>query len=445
MIVEDYGEIEAFSSSGSSSSTEHSLDEEDDEEDDDEDYGPIEAYVKKDDDTVEEIDAENIDVLPTTSEIAEKARNKLRKYSILGALCLVVTITAVMVPLSLTVLRPKKPIIVDTTPSAAPSSQPSQSPTTQHFTEYVEFFSQISSMDDLTTFGSPQYRASRWIYNFDPLLRDLSHPRLMQRYIAAVFYYSTSKGEGWADCFPGDVGCTSDSQQSWLSAYDECQWYGFAECNEDGFLTRFVILNNQNGDGNVNYGNNLHGTFPSEFGYLSNLTDFTISKNPYLTSTIPITFSKLTNLRKLRFVNNGLQGPWNEGLLQNMTDLSDLLLNYNEFDIPLPLDIANVRSLKTLAMAGNKFHGKIPSEYKQLHRLERLELHANQLSGEVPSDLVIATLKFLSLEENNLVGSIADTICNMAHEYSLKDLIVDCDEVRCNCCLPPCSGDSSNS
>ena len=237
-------------------------------------------------------------------------------------------------------------------------------------------------------------------------------------------------------------------------------------------------VNNQNGDGNVNYGNNLHGTFPSEFGYLSNLTDFTISKNPYLTSTIPITFSKLTNLRKLRFVNNGLQGPWNEGLLQNMTDLSDLLLNYNEFDIPLPLDIANVRSLKTLAMAGNKFHGKIPSEYKQLHRLgrlkqssflflgfmifstsgfstnyisfyylfslERLELHANQLSGEVPSDLVIATLKFLSLEENNLVGSIADTICNMAHEYSLKDLIVDCDEVRCNCCLPPCSGDSSN-
>ena len=128
-------------------------------------------------------------------------------------------------------------------------------------------------------------------------------------------------------------------------------------------------MNNQNGEGNVNYGNNLHGTFPSEFGYLSSLRDLTISKNPYLTSTIPITFSKLTNLRKLRLINNGLQGPWNEGLLQNMTHLSDLLLNYNEFDTALPLDIANVRSLKTLAMAGNKFHGKIPSAYKQLHRL----------------------------------------------------------------------------
>ena len=237
MIHENYAETAAITSDDSSSTGTHSLDEEDDEDD----YGPIEAYVKKDDDTAEEIDAENIDVLPTTSEIAEKARNKLRKYSILGAICLVMTITAVMVPLSFTVLRPKKHVIMDTSPSAVPSSQPSQSPTTIRFTHYVEFFSQVSSMEDLTTFGSPQYQASRWIYNYDPMLRDLLHPRLMQRYIAVVFYYSTSHGEGWADCFPGDVSCTSDSKQSWLSATDECEWYGFVQCDENGFVTRFVI------------------------------------------------------------------------------------------------------------------------------------------------------------------------------------------------------------
>ena len=220
-------------------------------------------------------------------------------------------------------------------------------------------------------------------------------------------------------------------------------------------------MNNQNGEGNTYHGNNLDGTLPHEFGYLTNLTDLTILKNPHLKGTIPTSFSKLTNLHRLRLINNGLDGEWNEGILDNMTNLIDLNLNYNLFNITLPSDIAKVKSLQTLSLAGNTFHGQIPESYGNMHRLgksfmaryctltpltkmkllmdfalylERMELHENQLSGEVPSDFFIPTLSFLSLQSNNLTGAMPATICNMAKEYQLNFIKIDCDDIDCDCC-----------
>ena len=208
-----------------------------------EDYGPIEAFVGDDDDSsAEEIDVEDIDVLPTSAEVAQNARSKLRRYSIFGAICVVLTTVAIMVPVSLTVLRHDRNLRIPTEfPSAVPSSPPSHAPTTYRYTEYLDVLSNISSIEDLTTRGTAQFRASRWIYKYDPMQIDLDNPKFIQRYIAAVFYYSTSNGKGWADCYPGDVVCTTDSKQAWFSYHDECDWFGFVQCNQDGFVTRFVI------------------------------------------------------------------------------------------------------------------------------------------------------------------------------------------------------------
>ncbi len=211
-----------------------------------EDYGTIEAFIKEDggDDegSITEIDAENIDVLPTRSEVAQKAREKLRLYSIIGSLCIILTTIAIMVPISLTLLRVDPDLSIPTdVPSQAPSIMPSTSPTGEHYVDYVDVFSQVSNRTLLMTPGSAQYRASRWIYDIDPARREVSDSRLIQRYIAAVFYYSTSDGSGWADCYPGDVGCTSDSKESWFSSHDECKWFGFRACDENGFVTSFYI------------------------------------------------------------------------------------------------------------------------------------------------------------------------------------------------------------
>ncbi len=209
-----------------------------------EDYGPIEAFVEggEDDTSVEEIDEQDVDVLPTSSEVAEKARSKLRVYSIIGSICVVIITIAIMVPVSLIVLRNERNLRIPTEfPSASPSLQPSHLPTTDLYTDYLEVLSSVSSMENLTDRSTPQYRASRWIYKYDPIRRDLSHPKFLQRYIAAVFYYSTSNGKGWADCYPGDVLCITDSKQAWFSYHDECDWFGFVQCNREGFVTRFVI------------------------------------------------------------------------------------------------------------------------------------------------------------------------------------------------------------
>mmetsp|Transcript_15894 Transcript_15894/g.19400 ORF Transcript_15894/g.19400 Transcript_15894/m.19400 type:complete len:106 (+) Transcript_15894:976-1293(+) len=91
--------------------------------------------------------------------------------------------------------------------------------------------------------------------------------------------------------------------------------------------------------------------------------------NKNLASTIPLSFSKLTSLRRLRLFSNSLEGPWNKGILQNMTDLMDLVLHGNNFNITLPYEIGDVKSLRSLSLAGNKFHGDIPKVYGELHRL----------------------------------------------------------------------------
>mmetsp|Transcript_15894 Transcript_15894/g.19399 ORF Transcript_15894/g.19399 Transcript_15894/m.19399 type:complete len:244 (+) Transcript_15894:95-826(+) len=207
-----------------------------------EDYGPIEAYVKDDYDddvSVEEIDDENVNILPSSAEVARKARSKLKLYSIIGSMCILVTVVAVMVPVGLTVLKTETKYTQP--PTQAPSVQPSQAPTDLFFTDYVDAFAGVSDRTLINTPGTAQYRASRWIYNFDPVRRDISDSRLLQRYIAAVFYYSTSQGYGWLDCYPGDVACTSDSKEAWFSSHDECNWFGFTECDRDGHVTRFVI------------------------------------------------------------------------------------------------------------------------------------------------------------------------------------------------------------
>jgi hypothetical protein len=370
----------------------------------------IKAYIVDSDDESEmsEIEALRVDILPTRVETAKKARSKLRLYTILAIIFLIILATTIMVPVYVFILKPD-PLDRSEPPSMLPSLAPSEAPTEMLYTLYVDKISEISNPTMLMTEGTAQNKAITWLYHHDPASRrDLDDERLFQRYIAAVFYYSTSKGRGWHDCYAGDVLCTSSSKKPWLSMWDECDWYGFVEC-DNGFVTRFIIckyhtmnhdisvregglviprpallalmfilmhtilnsVTNQNGVGKGVNGNGLHGTLPEEFGYLTSLKQLTIDRNPMLTSNIPATFSKLTNLRRLSLLFNNLQEPWSEGLLDNMTELSGLYLNYNDFNMTLPVDISNCTSLTGLGLAGNKLYGSIPSEYGKLYSLSK--------------------------------------------------------------------------
>ena len=62
----------------------------------------------------------------------------------------------------------------------------------------------VSSRQDIADDGSPQGRAVNWITNEDEAQLCPGDDNLIQRYIMAVFYYSTD-GDRWAECSAGSA------------------------------------------------------------------------------------------------------------------------------------------------------------------------------------------------------------------------------------------------
>ena len=106
---------------------------------------------------------------------------------------------------------------------------------------------QISSPDDVDTEGTPQNLATEWIINQDPLQLCPTDPNLVERYVMAVFYYSTL-GNRWYECSSQDSSedCTIEvsplsststnatttmvisGSDPWLSEASVCTWGGLA-------------------------------------------------------------------------------------------------------------------------------------------------------------------------------------------------------------------------
>lgn len=99
--------------------------------------------------------------------------------------------------------------------SEMPSAAPSSPPTSARFALAVERLRSLSGEEELASPGSPQHRAARWISDLDPLQLDIDDPRFEQRYVLALFYYATD-GDNW------------QNNQGWLTAQNECWWYGIA-------------------------------------------------------------------------------------------------------------------------------------------------------------------------------------------------------------------------
>ena len=115
----------------------------------------------------------------------EELKEKGRGWKISVAIvCIVAIVLAIAIPLS---QDDKDP--------------PTPSPTVQLPSDFLYdlFFPYSgSALDDPTT---PQYRAFNWLLNDDPAqlpLKETNDTTLMERYAAAVFYYSTG-GDNWID------------------------------------------------------------------------------------------------------------------------------------------------------------------------------------------------------------------------------------------------------
>ncbi|GMI76796.1 NEMATODE-INDUCED LRR-RLK 1, Germination Repression and Cell Expansion receptor-like kinase [Hibiscus trionum] len=197
---------------------------------------------------------------------------------------------------------------------------------------------------------------------------------------------------------------------------------------EISFCKNLIVLNV--------YRNNFTGQIPSEIGMISSLESLFLGDNSF-SSMIPETLLNLTNLEyldlsksnfggeiqeifgrftQLKFLvlhGNSYKGGLDSSGILRLSNLSGLDLSYNNFSVPLPIEISQMKSLSILMMAHNQFTGNIPLEYGNLLRLQALDLSFNKLSGPIPQELgKLSSLLWLMLANNSLDGEIPPQIGN---------------------------------
>jgi len=86
----------------------------------------------------------------------------------------------------------------------------------------------------------------------------------------------------------------------------------------------------------------------------------------------------------------------------------------------------------------------LPDEIREYTNLEGLELTGNGLRGAVPSSLgMLLKLTSLTLDKNDLTGSIPGPFCQQTFEHLDADCGDHPPQVSCHCCTQ-CWSDASS-
>ena len=181
---------------------------------------------------------------------------------------------------------------------------------------------------------------------------------------------------------------------------------------EIGYMTNLTNLS-------ISNNNQITGEIPIEIGNLTKLTRLQISNNNQLTGEIPSEIGNLTNLEYMLIASNNLMSGKIPSEIGNLTNLSDLFLSNSPFTGEIPSEIGNLTNLKNLSLKGNQLTGSIPSNIGNLTQLTLLWLQENQLTGSIPSNIGNLTqLTTLELDKNQLSGVIPESICDLHRIWS---------------------------
>ncbi|CAI8606860.1 unnamed protein product [Vicia faba] len=169
-------------------------------------------------------------------------------------------------------------------------------------------------------------------------------------------------------------------------------------------------------------GQNIAGVMPSEFGDLTQLKIFDLTRN-YLDGSIPTSFANKT-LVVLSLLGNRLSGPV-PAEIGDITSLEDLVLENNQLGGPLPASLGNLSNLKRLLLSSNNFTGTIPESFSELKNLTDFRIDGSSLSGQIPSFIGNWTkLGRLDMQGTSMEGPIPSTISELKllTELRISDL-----------------------
>jgi len=141
-------------------------------------------------------------------------------------------------------------------PSSAPSSLPSDHPTTStclipedvREEEILAILDSVADPSEIRDLNLPQGLATEWLLNEDDFFVCPDTPKLVQRWVLAVTYFSTG-GDSWIQCSANasavDICGTEDpflGKTEFLSPDQECSWAGIS-CI-DGCVTEIEFEDN---------------------------------------------------------------------------------------------------------------------------------------------------------------------------------------------------------
>ncbi|CAN6580230.1 unnamed protein product [Malus baccata var. baccata] len=217
--------------------------------------------------------------------------------------------------------------------------------------------SNLNSLSQLTTLSLQ----SNSLSGAFPSLANLSS--LQEVYLNANNFTSIPAG-----CFTG----LSSLQILSMSQNINLDSWGFpSELTEASGLVTFAA-------GNVN----LYGSLPDVFDSFPNLQNLNLSYNNF-TGPLPKTSSG-SGIQNL-WLNNQLLGlSGTIEVLANMTQLSQVWLQNNQFTGPIP-DLSKCVTLFDLQLRENQFTGIVPATLMSISSLKNVSLDNNKLQGPMPA------------------------------------------------------------
>ncbi|KAK6921554.1 Protein kinase domain [Dillenia turbinata] len=155
-----------------------------------------------------------------------------------------------------------------------------------------------------------------------------------------------------------------------------------------------------------------------EANITGNIPDF-LGKFPSL-EQLHLSYNKLEGGLPQSFAGSGISSLWLNGqssgnklngsieVLQNMTNLNEVLLNMNQFTGPLP-DFSRLTGLQKLNLRDNRLTGPVPASLVNLPSLKELKLTNNLLQGVAPDFSKSAGLDLDLLKGSNRFCVDVDT------------------------------------
>ena len=171
--------------------------------------------------------------------------------------------------------------------------------------------------------------------------------------------------------------------------------------------------------------NNIYGSISSEFGGFVNMTHLNLTRS-YFTGNFPSEISQLSKLVSLDLSWNfmmRIETPSLKRLVQNLTHLTELVLDYVSMSSVSPNSFMNLSSsLTSLSLSKCGLKGRFPDNIFHLPNLQLLDVSDNyNLTGSLPTYNWSTPLKSLTLTKTKFSIDLPYLISNLK---SLKQLRV---------------------